>query len=171
MFKVGNLFETNWSYVLSEQVVTCFVAAPLSIPIPCFSWDAKTSQRTRNPKTSKRVKSRSWGLGENKSKIQEIMYFRPIFDLFYPHPPSRNLLLTYFRPTLMFSGFSGPLGGLLLLKPMPRNTTRTEDNRPSTQGFVVNAEPICWDKGSCVLVLMFLVGERICPCAPSEARW
>ena len=34
------------------------------------------------------------------------MYFRPIFDLFYPTP--RNLLLTIFDHFLMFSGGFGP---------------------------------------------------------------
>ena len=40
------------------------------------------------------------------------MYFRPIFDLFYPHPPKPtfDLFLTYFN----VFGVSGPLGGLLL---------------------------------------------------------
>ena len=43
------------------------------------------------------------------------MYFRPIFDLFYPHAakPTFDLFLTYFN----VFGVSGLLGGLLLLKP------------------------------------------------------
>ena len=41
------------------------------------------------------------------------MYFSPIFDLFYPHPPKPtfDLFLTY----LNVFGASGPLGRLLLL--------------------------------------------------------
>ena len=41
------------------------------------------------------------------------MYFRPIFDLFYPHPPKPtfDLFLTYFN----VFGVSGPLGGLCFL--------------------------------------------------------
>ena len=43
------------------------------------------------------------------------MYFRPIFDLFYPlcPKPTFDLFLTYFN----VFGVRGPLGGLLLLKP------------------------------------------------------
>ena len=64
------------------------------------------------------------------------MYFRPIFDLFYPHPakPTFDLFLTYFN----VFGISGLLGGLLLLNTKHKRQGPLRHRAPTLrQGILV----------------------------------